>query len=122
MFQDKKLLKKQKNVTLNRKNNIMAKKILFNGLYIANIILVLLTVILPILKFVGVNELYYFLVSDTGFIVRGILSLMVFVIWIYLIYIWAKHDKKALRLVLLIFLSAFYIIFYYIRAVRNKWI
>lgn len=70
----------------------------------------------------NIHGLYDFLISDIGVSIRGLLSLMVFTIWVYLIYIWAKHDKKALRLVLLIFFSAFYIIFYYIRAVKNKWI
>ena len=97
------------------------KKIILNTLYVVNVAFVILTILLPIINLFGENDFYDFFVSSSGSILRSVLSFMVLFLWVYCIYVWSKFDKKAIRLVLLIFLSAFYIIFYYPRVMKNKW-
>jgi hypothetical protein len=97
-------------------------KIFLRLCYIANILLVLLTLILPFAYLAGDSSLYNFFVSDVGVNIRSVLSIMVFVLWIYSIYVWSKFDKKALRLILLIFLNAFYMLFYFRKIVNEGWI
>lgn len=98
------------------------KRLLLNVLYAANILLVFLTIFLPFTYLIG-NEVYYdFFISDIGSTIRGILSIMVFSLWIYCIFLWSKFDKKPLRLLLIVFLNAFFIIFYYRKAIKEGWL
>ena len=99
----------------------MNKKIL-DILYLGNIVLVLFSISLTIFHFLGYEGLNDFLLSELGVNIRSILSIMVVVLWIYCIYVWSKFDKKPIRLILLIFLSAFYIVFYYKKIIKSGWI
>lgn len=55
-------------------------------------------------------------------VIRIILNISFFIIWIKCIFIWSKYDKKSINLILLIFLSGFFVIYYYPKALKNKWI
>lgn len=89
--------------------------------YIANFILVIVAIMLPLTYFFEINYLSDFLVSDVGFITRSILAILASVIWFYCIYIWAKFDKNIPRLFLILFLSSLYIVFYYRKALKEGW-
>jgi|GEM_PF-3583083 len=79
------------------------KRIILCILYLANITLVLLTIILPLMHVLGHDSFYMFLNSNLGLNIRSVLLFIIFSEWIYLIYIWSKFDKKPYRLLLLIF-------------------
>lgn len=104
------------------KNKKMSNLKILNILYIGNLILIALSIILPILHLSGIEGIYDLCMSHIGLIIRGILTIMVIIMWIFCIYIWSKFDKNIMRLILIIFLNSIYLIFYYKVIIKNKWI
>lgn len=99
----------------------LIKRLFFDVCYIATIILVVLTLLLTITNVVDIESIETFLMSDFGTNLRAMLSILVIAIWIYCMYVWSKHDKQINRFFLILFLSGFYILFYYRRILKNGW-
>lgn len=98
------------------------KKIFFSICYVANVLYFILLFLLPIFYFFFDNTLQLFLQTNIwGDIINVLLTILTIVFWVYCIVIWAKFDRKAIRLILIIFLSCIYNTFYFVKIVRNKW-
>ncbi len=98
------------------------KNVILKTCYIANILLVALIILLPVASFLEINSLLDFMTTNTGLSIRSVLSVLTAILWIYCIYLWAKFDKNMVRFVLILFLTAFYLIFYFKRALKEGWI
>lgn len=107
---------------INNQNKLFNMKSLFLKVcYMANLVLVVVSVLLPFSLLLEVNYVPELLVSDIGLVIRGILAFLVVILWGYCIFIWAKYDKKIYRLFLILFLSSLYIVFYYRRILKEGW-
>lgn len=62
------------------------------------------------------------LLNPKLFIIRFILTLLFFVLWIKCIIVWSKKDKNIIRFFLLFFLHGFYILYYYPKVIKNNWL
>lgn len=98
------------------------KNVILKTCYIANVLLVMLIILLPVTTLFEIGGLRDFITSNIGLYIRSILSVLTVILWIYCIYVWAKFDKNMLRFVLILFLTAFYLIFYFRRVLKEGWI
>jgi len=98
------------------------KKTFLKLCYVSNLLLVVMTVAVTISYVLRMEAIYNQLFSLPGTVIRGVLGLMSIILWIYCINIWAKFDKKVSRLFLILFLTSFYIIFYFRRILREGWL
>ncbi len=99
----------------------MKKVFLKLGFY-ANIILYLSYFVLVFAVLFHLESVESFIHSSIFNSIRTIISLIVLVFWIYNLVLWSKHDKKIGNFFLLFFLIGIYTPFYYLKAVRNKWV
>ena len=96
------------------------KKIFFDICYVATLI----TIISFLASFIFADFKLgsYLFFSAEAIVFRGIAFLLLFILWIKCIVVWAKKDKDILRFLLLFFLQAFYIIYYYPKVRKNNWV
>lgn len=96
------------------------KRTLFDICYVATII----TIITFLVSFVFTDFKFssYLFFNSEAIVFRGIAFLFLFILWIKCIFVWAKNDKDILRFLLLFFLQAFYMIYYYPRIRKNNWV
>ena len=68
------------------------------------------------------NDILRYFASDSFSNFRIIISLPVFVLWVFTLIAWSKFDKNIGRFLLLFFFIGLYSPFYYLKMVRNNWI
>lgn len=95
------------------------RKILF-PLYYWNIFMI----IIALLPFFSHNVKFIDFYYNSTFIssLRLFGAIPVLVLWLMCIRIWSEKDKKASRFFLLFFLIGFFTIFYFRKALKEKWI
>lgn len=98
------------------------KNIFLKTCYISNILLIVITIMLAISYSFNIDTIYNLIFSGIGVAIRGILVILSIILWIYCLLIWAKFDKKTIRIYLLLFLNGVYVIFYYRKIKKKKWI
>lgn len=98
------------------------KNIFLKICYISNILLVVVTIMLAISYSFNIETIYNLIFSGIGVAIRGVLVLLSMFLWIYCMMIWAKFDKKTIRIFLILFFNGIYVIFYYRRIKKEKWI
>ncbi len=98
------------------------KKVFLKVGFYANIILYLSYFVLVFAVLFHSQSIESFIYSPVFKSIKTIISLIVLVFWIYNLILWSKYDKKIGNFLLLFFLIGIYTPFYYLKAVRNKWI
>ncbi len=93
----------------------MSKKIIFQLLFILNILLLFLVVIQPMS---GLHTIE----ADYILLLRINLTYFILIFWIWNIIIWKKRDQRINKFLLLFFLPGLYTLFYYRIILKNKWI
>jgi len=85
---------------------------------------IIITVVTSLILFVLAKfELFGYLSFNKEVVLfRSLAFLFSFILWIKCLIVWSKKDKSILRFLLLLFLQVFYLVFYYPKARRNKWI
>lgn len=96
------------------------KKVFFDICYVATIITIIIFLVSFVFSGIDLND--YLFYNTEMIIFRGIAFLLLFTLWIKCIIIWAKNDKDIVRFFLLFLLQAFYILYYYPRVRKNKWV
>lgn len=97
------------------------KNIFLNFCYIANILLVIITIMLAVSYSFNIDAIYNLIFSDIGVAIRGILVVLSMLLWIHCIIIWSKFDKNMSHLLLIFLLSGIYVIFYFRRIKKEAW-
>ncbi len=98
------------------------KKVFLKVGFYANIILYLSYFVLVFAVLFHIQSVESFIYSPIFNSIKTIISLIVLIFWIYNLILWSKYDKKIGNFLLLFFLIGIYTPFYYLKAVRNKWI
>ena len=98
------------------------KRLLLEFCFWVNIFVYLILIVLFIEMVANTQIISHFLNNGQISDYRMLLNIPILVLWIYNIIIWAKKDKKTLRLILIIFLNGFYNTIYYRMAVKKNWI
>ena len=96
------------------------KKIFFDICYAATIITIFTFLVSFIIVDFKLGNYLFF--NAEAIVFRGIAFLLLFILWVKCIVVWAKKDKDILRFLLLFFLQAFYIIYYYPKIRKRKWV
>ncbi|MBP1618717.1 MAG: hypothetical protein H6Q14_2544 [Bacteroidetes bacterium] len=111
------------------RNNLKIWTLFLDFCYMANILYAMLTILLPVYYFVGHNdsietflETNFIYTNVTCIFIRGCLTLFTVIFWIYCFVTWVKYDRRMTRLLLLLFFSCFYAIFYFRKIKKEKWI
>jgi len=82
--------------------------------------IVVLTLLISIV--LGLDAIIGFINSEGFVYFRMILGLFVLILWLFNLYIWSKNDKALVRFFPLFFLIGIYSPFYFIKALKNRWI
>jgi hypothetical protein len=96
----------------------MIKKILYQILFVINIIALILMIVYLILFAQGrstedLQTLLTWRMNSTYFLL---------VFWIWSMVIWSKNDKKIIRFFALFFLPGLFTLYYYFLVIKNKWL
>jgi hypothetical protein len=96
----------------------MAKKIIYHGLFILNVVLLIMAFgqVYLFAKGYSADALQTFMLWRTNLTLFG----LAFLIWN--IVIWSKRDKKVGRFLALFFLPGLYTLFYYRIVLKNNWL
>ncbi len=105
-----------------KKKYYKMKKIFLNICFTANILLYASFFVLFIAVIFDFISIKSYILSENFSNIKTVLSLLVLTFWIYNLVIWSKHDKKIGRFLMLFFLIGIYTPFYYLIALKNKWI
>jgi ABC-type protease/lipase transport system fused ATPase/permease subunit len=65
--------------------------------------------------------LSYVFFDETFVNIKMIFTIPIFILWVYDMIIWSKHDKHVGRFFLIFFLLGIYGPFYFRRIVKNGW-
>lgn len=60
--------------------------------------------------------------NDTAIMIRTLMSVPVFILWVCCLVIWGKHDKDIGRFLPLFFLIGLYSLFYFRQALKKQWV
>jgi len=100
----------------------MKRKLLMTC-YLINLIMIPVSIFYPLITFYLRKIAVFSYISDEFFMnIRIILTLPIFVLWIYSMIIWSKKDKVIHRFFLLFFLNGLYTPFYFSRILKNDWL
>lgn len=103
--------------------NKKMKKSVFIISYIFNILLMLLFLVIILFAFLRFSSaLDFIFFHEVALFLRMLMTIPVFILWVYCLILWGKFDKNITRLFLLLFLMAFYTPFFAYKALKNKWI
>jgi cytochrome c biogenesis factor len=91
--------------------------------YIINLLMIPIVLLYPVIL-LNIKRISAFssLTDDYFMNIRLLLTIPVFILWIYCLIIWSKKDKVIYRFLLLLVLNGLYTPFYYYRILKNKWI
>jgi len=98
------------------------KKIILKLCFIVNIMMFALYFFIILAAIFNANDILRYFTSDSFSNLRIIISLPVFVLWVFTLIAWSKFDKNIGRLLILFFFIGLYSPFYYLRMEKNNWI
>ena len=98
------------------KKNILKACSIIN---IAMIIYVILIIIGVVLNIDNIEVLYK---SEMANNLRAILVIPIFLLWIYDLILWSKNDRHIGRFILIVFFIGWYTPFYFLKALKQKWL
>ena len=96
------------------------KKAFFDFCYFSTVITLLSLIIA--LYFKEIEAVKQILFNSKVVIIRGIFTLLFFILLIKCIVEWSRNDKRIIRFILLLFLTGFYLIYYYPWIRKQNWI
>jgi hypothetical protein len=91
--------------------------------YYANILMLALFAMIILAALLGLGlllDIVFF--NETAIMIRTLLSVPVFILWVYCLVIWGKQDKDIGRFFLLFFLIGFYSPFYFRKSLKKQWV
>jgi predicted nucleic acid-binding Zn ribbon protein len=93
---------------------------LFFYLNVALLLFLVILILAAFFQYAAFVEMVF--LDETAQIIRLIISIPLFALWIYCLTIWSKHDKSIKHLMLLFFLMSLYVPVFYYKAIKNSWV
>lgn len=90
--------------------------------FISNVLMLAIILTLIISIIIGLDSVVTYINSGEFVYIRMFLGLFVLILWLFNLFIWSNNDRNLKRFFLLFFLIGIYSPFYFLKALKNKWI